>query len=76
MKEDISQSLNQRSISTDCFIDKDALAGYLGLTRRGVECLMARRRIPYMRVGGRIRFQLSKVLKALERFEVKPAGEK
>lgn len=76
MKENISQRLNQRSIFADRLIDKDALAGYLGLKRRGVECLMAKRRIPYIRVGGRIRFQLSKVLKALERFEVKPAGDK
>jgi excisionase family DNA binding protein len=53
------------------FLTKDELAAVLGLKRRGVECLMKARRIPYVKVGGRVRFQLDRVLNALERHKVK-----
>jgi excisionase family DNA binding protein len=56
------------------FLTKDELATLLGLKRRGVECLMKARRIPYLKVGGRVRFQLDRVLQALERHEVKAIG--
>ena len=50
-------------------LTKSELAALLKLTRRGVECLMARRAIPFYRVGRIVRFSYPAVLAALGRFE-------
>ena len=49
-------------------LTKTQLAAMLGLTKRGVECLVARRRIPCIRIGHRsVRFSWPKVQAALEK---------
>jgi excisionase family DNA binding protein len=53
------------------FLTKDELAAMLGITRRGVECLMKSRRIPYTKIGTHVRFQLDRVMQALDGFEVR-----
>jgi excisionase family DNA binding protein len=56
----------------DYLLTKDQLAERLGLKRRGVECLVASRKIPVIKVSGRcVRFSWSKVLTALNKLEVK-----
>lgn len=56
----------------DHYLTKDQLADRLGLTRRGVECLMARRKIPAVRLGWRtVRFNWKAVEVALGKLEVK-----
>jgi len=53
------------------YLNKPQLAEVLNLTVRGVECLMARRAIPFLRISGRcVRFDLERVLEALDGFEV------
>ena len=53
-------------------LSKSELAKYLGISVRGVEGLMAAHKIPYFALGHRtVRFDLHKVVVALERFEVK-----
>ena len=53
---------------------KDEIATRLGLTRRGVECLMARRFIPFIRVGRSVRFSWDAVQRALKRHTVNEIG--
>ncbi len=56
-------------------LTKDQLGKKLGLTRRGVECLVAKRKIPVIRVSKRcVRFRVSDVMRALSRFEVEEVG--
>ncbi len=56
-------------------ITKDQLAKILGLKRRGVECLVAKRKIPVIRISHRcVRFHPRKVMQALERYEVQEVG--
>jgi hypothetical protein len=56
-------------------VNKDQLAKILGLTRRGVECLVAKRKIPVLRISRRcVRFRVRSVLTALNRFEQKEIG--
>ena len=57
-------------------LTKDELAKYLKLTRRGIECLMARRAIPVLKIGKIVRFQIADVVNALKRFEVKEIGRR
>jgi excisionase family DNA binding protein len=52
-------------------VDKRETAWYLRLSERAVDRLRHRRVIPFIRVGGVIRFRLADVEKALERFKVK-----
>ena len=61
----------------DNLLTKDQLAKRLGLKRRGVEGLLAARKIPALRISGRcVRFDWPKVKAALEKFEVKAIGLK
>jgi excisionase family DNA binding protein len=49
-----------------------SLSDYTGLAVRTLRTLTAARKIPYLKIGYRtVRFDLEKVDKALERFEVK-----
>lgn len=53
-------------------LSKDELAKRLRLTRRGVECLVARRVIPVIRLSRRcVRFNWTRVKEALARYEVR-----
>jgi len=53
-------------------LTKDELAKRLNLTRRGVECLVARRVIPVIRLSRRcVRFNWTRVKEALARYEVR-----
>jgi excisionase family DNA binding protein len=53
-------------------LTKDQLAERLHLKRRGVECLVAQRKIPAIRISGRcVRFSWLRVLAALQKFELK-----
>jgi excisionase family DNA binding protein len=56
-------------------LTKDDLAKRLRLTRRGVECLLARRLIPVIRISRRcVRFSWEAVKAALAKLEVKEIG--
>jgi hypothetical protein len=58
-------------------LTKDELAKRLKLRRRGIECLVARRIIPVIKVSKRmVRFSYPAVLAALARFEIKEVGRK
>ena len=57
------------------YLTKTELAHELGLTKRGVEELMRRRKIPFFAIGHRtVRFVLAEVEKALTQFEHKAVG--
>ncbi len=56
----------------DKLLTKRGIADRLGLTARGVECLMARRAIPFIRISSRcVRFHWPTIQKALEKFSIK-----
>jgi hypothetical protein len=60
-----------RGINGDTLLTKDQLAEKLDLTRRGVECLVANRRIPVIRISARcVRFSWPKVQAALDKLTV------
>jgi hypothetical protein len=50
---------------------KREIAGYLHLSEHSVDRLRKRRVIPFLLVGGAIRFRLGEVEKALERYRVR-----
>jgi len=59
----------------DYLLNKDQLAERLGLKRRGVECLIAAKKIPVLKISGRcVRFSWPKVQAALAKFEIKEVG--
>ena len=59
----------------DCLLTKDELAKRLNLTRRGVEGLVAQRKIPVIRISHRcVRFDWQKVSAAIEKFEIGEVG--
>ena len=56
-------------------LKKDQLAKLLGLTVRGVEGLVAKRKIPVLRISNRcVRFDVPAVMAALSRFEEQEVG--
>jgi hypothetical protein len=58
-------------------LTKEDLAKRLRLKRRGVECLVARRLIPVIRISRRcVRFSWKAVKEALARHEIKEVGRK
>ncbi len=51
---------------------KKQIADLLGLKVRGVECLVAARKIPILRISKKcVRFDAERVLAALKKFELK-----
>ena len=59
----------------DYLLTKDQLAERLQLKRRGVECLVAQKKIPVIKISGRcVRFSWAKVQAALNKFEVAEIG--
>jgi excisionase family DNA binding protein len=50
--------------------DKPGLAEHLKVCQRTVDYLMARRAIPYMKIGRLVRFRIADVERALKRFSV------
>jgi hypothetical protein len=58
-------------------LDKVQLAEHLGMKVRGVEMLVKERKIPAMRIGHKtLRFSLPRVMRALEKFEVREVEKK
>ncbi len=56
-------------------VDYDGMSGVCGIPERSLRTLTQQRKIPFIRLGHRtVLFQPSKVLAALERFEVAEAG--
>ena len=55
-------------------LDKKTLAQELNVSVRTVDNLMARRAIPYIKIGRLVRFDVQKVKAALARFEVRAVG--
>jgi hypothetical protein len=43
----------------------------LGLKGRGIQCLMKSRRVPCMKLGGRVCSRLDRVMQVLDGFEIK-----
>jgi len=56
------------------FLDKAELAQALKCSTRTIENLVARDAVPFIRVGNRLRFQLSKVTEALTRVMPRKRG--
>jgi len=64
------------SIDSDALLNKAELAKKLKLTVRGIECLMADRRIRCIRISHKcVRFNYQHVLADLERFENEQSGD-
>lgn len=63
--------------SSKGYLNKDQVAEKLGITKRGVEELMRKRKIPYLSLGHRtVRFVWSAVEQAIAKFEHKAVGQK
>ena len=56
---------------SDGLLSKAELSDYLGISPRTLHNWMTARRIPFFRLGGRILFDLDKVMQALASYEVK-----
>ena len=54
-------------IPPDGYVSKGAVAEYFDVTTRTVENWMADRRIPFVRIGGTVRFRLSDVVDHVDR---------
>jgi excisionase family DNA binding protein len=52
-------------------LSKREIAQYFGKSERSVDRLRKRRVIPYLIIGGSIRFRLTDVEKALSRFQIR-----
>jgi hypothetical protein len=67
--------LDTRPPEFQVLLTKDDLAKRLKLTRRGVECLVARRLIPVIRISKRcVRFSWEAVRAALAKLEIREVG--
>jgi len=68
-------TVNSPTSNSQQLLTKDELAERLRLTRRGVECLVARKLIPIIRISHRcVRFSWDAVKAALAKLEVKEIG--
>jgi excisionase family DNA binding protein len=71
----MDEPIHERGQEGLTLLTKDELAKRLRLTRRGVECLVARRVIPVIRLSRRcVRFNWDRVKEALARHEVREIG--
>jgi hypothetical protein len=56
--------------------DKKGIAQEIKVSRRTIDNYMARRVIPFIRIGRVVRFDVARVRSALRRFEVRAAGDR
>jgi hypothetical protein len=56
--------------------DKPGIAREIKVSRRTIDNYMARRVIPFIRIGRVVRFDVARVRAALRRFEVRAAGDR
>lgn len=56
--------------------DKPGIAREIKVSRRTIDNYMARRIIPFIRIGHVVRFDVARVRAALRRFEVREAGDR
>jgi len=69
--------IGREAADSEGLLTKDDIAKRLKLTRRGIECLVARRLIPVIRISRRcVRFSWEAVQAALARVEVKEIGRR
>ena len=67
---------NTAPMNTIHYLNKLQIAERLGTTKRGVEEMMRRRKIPFLRLGHRtVRFDWTAVEKAVARLEHKSVGQ-
>ena len=67
--------MSEHTTAPFAYLTKDEVAARLGLSRRGVECLVASKKIPVIRISHRcVRFDWPKVQAAVQRFEVREIG--
>lgn len=71
---DQAASSPRRSEDTSGIEDKPGIARELKVCPRTIDNMMARRVIPFMRIGRIVRFDVARVKAALRRFEVCAAG--
>ena len=57
------------------YVKKSQLASHLGVSTRTINYWMARRVIPFLKIGKLRLFDVAAVERALKRFEVKSIGE-
>jgi hypothetical protein len=54
-----------------CYLNKRELGKILDKSERSIDRLRKQRKIPYLLIGGEVRFRLAAVEKALEKFVVR-----
>ena len=67
----VSRNHNSHSVLTQSglFTSKQ-IADYIGVCTRTISNMVRERRIPVIKFGGSVRFDPTKVLKALEKYEI------
>jgi excisionase family DNA binding protein len=58
------------TLPSPMLVKKHQVAALLGVGVRTIENMMHARRIPYIKVGGNVRFSIPKVLAALDNYEI------
>jgi excisionase family DNA binding protein len=64
-KNNIHSTLTQSGLFT-----REQIADYIGVCPRTISNMVRQRRIPVIKFGGSVRFDPSKVLTALEKYEI------
>jgi excisionase family DNA binding protein len=71
----MNQSSAENKVQLSDWTDREGLAAHLKVSVRHIQNQERRRRVPYYRIGRRIRFRISEVEKALKVCEVTSIGQ-
>ena len=58
------------TITQSGLFTREQIADYIGVSSRTISNMVRQRRIPVIKFGGSVRFDPSRVLKALEKYEI------
>jgi len=66
----VNKSIKTTTLMQGGLFNRKQIADYIGVSERTISNMMRQRRIPVIKIGKSVRFDPSKVRKALDKYEI------
>ena len=66
----VNKSINTTTLMQGGLFNRKQIADYIGVSERTISNMMRQRRIPVIKIGKSVRFDPTKVRKALDKYEI------
>ena len=66
----VNKSIKTKTLMQGGLFNRKQIADYIGVSERTISNMMRQRRIPVIKIGKSVRFDPTKVRKALDKYEI------